>query len=83
MEQLPLKPAEAERRIYSITEINALARDLLESSFFDVWVEGEVSNLRSPGSGHLYFTLKDASSQLAAVLFRKCASNARCAPVAK
>ena len=70
LEQLPLKPAEETRRIYTVSEINALARDVLESSFYDVWVEGEVSNLRSPGSGHLYFTLKDPSSQIAAVLFR-------------
>jgi len=74
LEQLPLKPAEETRRIYTVSEINALARDVLESSFYDVWVEGEVSNLRSPGSGHLYFTLKDPSSQIAAVLFRSQAS---------
>jgi len=65
-----LKPIEGGRKIFTVSEINALARDLLESSFFDLWIEGEVSNLRSPGSGHLYFTLKDASSQIAAVLFR-------------
>ncbi|MCI0409827.1 MAG: exodeoxyribonuclease VII large subunit [Acidobacteria bacterium] len=70
MEQIPLKPLEQSRRVYSVSEINALARDLLESAYFDIWVEGEVSNLRSPGSGHLYFTLKDASSQIAGVLFR-------------
>ena len=64
------RPAEEGRKIYTVSEINALARDLLESSFFDVWIQGEVSNLRAPGSGHLYFTLKDASSQIAAVLFR-------------
>ena len=70
MEQIPLKPLEDSRRVYTVSEINALARDLLESTYFDIWVEGEVSNLRSPGSGHLYFTLKDASSQIAGVLFR-------------
>jgi exodeoxyribonuclease VII large subunit len=70
LDQLPLKPVGATRRIYSVSEINALARDVLESSFYDIWVEGEVSNLRSPGSGHCYFTLKDATSQISAVLFR-------------
>jgi exodeoxyribonuclease VII large subunit len=70
MEQIPLKPLEESRRVYTVSEINALVRDLLESAYFDIWVEGEVSNLRSPGSGHHYFTLKDASSQLAGVLFR-------------
>jgi exodeoxyribonuclease VII large subunit len=77
LEQLPLKPVEESRRIYTVSEINALARDVLESSFYDVWVEGEVSNLRSPGSGHLYFSLKDASAQIAAVLFRSQAAQLR------
>ncbi len=77
MEQLPLRPAQETRRIYTVSEINALARDVLESSFHDVWVEGEISNLRSPGSGHLYFTLKDAASQISAVLFRSQASQLR------
>lgn len=70
MEQLPLRPVEEGRKIYTVSEINSLARDVLESAFFDIWVEGEVSNQRSPGSGHVYFTLKDATSQIAAVLFR-------------
>jgi exodeoxyribonuclease VII large subunit len=77
VEQLPLTPAQETRRIHTVTEINALARDVLESSFHDVWVQGEVSNLRSPGSGHLYFTLKDASSQISAVLFRSQAAQLR------
>ncbi|MGO9245026.1 MAG: exodeoxyribonuclease VII large subunit, partial [Verrucomicrobiia bacterium] len=45
-------------------------KDLLEEKFPSLWVEGEVSNLRSPSSGHVYFTLKDANAQLAVVLFR-------------
>jgi exodeoxyribonuclease VII large subunit len=53
VEQIPLKPLEQSRHVYSVSEINALARDLLESAYFDIWVEGEISNLRSPGSGHL------------------------------
>ena len=77
MEQMPLKTLEAGRRVYSVSEINALARDLLESAYFDVWIEGEVSNLRRPGSGHLYFTLKDASAQMGAVLFRTQAAQLR------
>jgi exodeoxyribonuclease VII large subunit len=74
VEQIPLKSLEDARRVYTVSQINALARDLLESTYFDLWVEGEVSNLRSPGSGHLYFTLKDAGAQMTAVLFRTQAS---------
>ena len=70
MEPIPLKSVPAVRRVYTVSEVNALARDLLESSFSDLWVEGEISNLRSPGSGHLYFTLKDSATQVSAVLFR-------------
>jgi exodeoxyribonuclease VII large subunit len=60
-----------ERKIYSITEINAAIRDALESAFADVWVEGEISNCRRAPSGHYYFTLKDAQSQLRCVFFRQ------------
>ncbi|MDY7034338.1 MAG: exodeoxyribonuclease VII large subunit [Thermodesulfobacteriota bacterium] len=42
----------------------------LESNFYSVWVEGEISNLRSPSSGHRYFTLKDENSQMRTVIFR-------------
>ncbi len=45
----------------------------LEADFAEVWLEGEISNLRAPGSGHLYCTLKDQSSQIRAVLFRSAA----------
>src|SRR5262245_27697017 len=68
--QIPLKTLQPLRRVYTVSEVNALARDLLESSFSDLWMEGEVSNLRSPGSGHVYFTLKDSATQISAVLFR-------------
>src|SRR6266436_1188377 len=42
----------------------------LEDAFPAVWVEGEISNLRAPASGHAYFTLKDDTAQLRCVLFR-------------
>jgi exodeoxyribonuclease VII large subunit len=58
------------RRIYSVAELSLEIRNLLERQFPDVWVTGEVSNLRAAGSGHLYFTLKDATAQLRAVCFR-------------
>src|SRR5437867_2453260 len=58
------------RTLYTVSALTALLRVHIESAFSDIWVEGEVSNLRIPTSGHAYFTLKDASSQIRAVLFR-------------
>jgi exodeoxyribonuclease VII large subunit len=60
----------AERRVYSVSEITRGIRQLLEDRFPFVWVEGEVSNLRVPVSGHFYFVLKDANTQIRAVMFR-------------
>ena len=57
-------------RIQTVTEITKSIKGLLESGFNFVTVVGEISNLRRPYSGHLYFTLKDRESQLKAVMFR-------------
>ncbi len=62
------------KEILSITRLTEKLKSLLESSFGIFWVEGEVSNLRRPGSGHLYFTLKDEQSQIRAVMFRMTAA---------
>jgi exodeoxyribonuclease VII large subunit len=53
-----------------VTALTAALRDLLETRFADVWVEGEISNCRPWHTGHLYFTLKDAGAQVKAVMFR-------------
>jgi exodeoxyribonuclease VII large subunit len=53
-----------------VRDLTATIREVLEESFDEVWVAGEISNLRAPGSGHLYFTLKDATATLAVVMFR-------------
>jgi exodeoxyribonuclease VII large subunit len=58
------------RRIWKVSELTSRIRDLLEDEFPEIWVEGEVSNLHAAQSGHLYFTLKDAKSQLKCVCFR-------------
>src|SRR3989449_9334353 len=58
------------RTLYTVSALTALLRVHIESAFSDIWVEGELSNLRIPTSGHAYFTLKDAASQIRAVLFR-------------
>jgi exodeoxyribonuclease VII large subunit len=60
----------AEERIFAVGEINALVREMLEGEFPAVAIAGEVSNLRVPASGHVYFRLKDAAAQIAAVCFR-------------
>src|ERR1700733_3826344 len=67
LEPLNLAPR---RQVWKVSEVTAQIRVLLESEFADVWVEGEVSNLHPAQSGHLYFTLKDAKSQLRCVCFR-------------
>lgn len=54
----------------SVTDLAARIQDSLEADFDEVWVIGEISSLRTPTSGHLYFTLKDDRSQLRAVMFR-------------
>jgi len=59
-----------QRKIYSVSELSGEIRALFEREFPDVWVAGEISNFRPAGSGHLYFTLKDANAQLRAVCFR-------------
>ena len=60
----------AARRVWSVTELTVRVRDLLEAEFFEVWVEGELSNCRVWNTGHLYFTLKDGSSSIRSVIFR-------------
>ncbi len=56
--------------IFTVTQLTHQIKDLLEGDFPDVWVEGEISNLTVPQSGHAYFTLKDERSQVRSVLFR-------------
>src|SRR5712692_4023632 len=59
-----------ERKIWSVSELTERVRDLLAGEFFDIWVEGEISNCHLSQTGHLYFTLKDARSQVRCVCFR-------------
>jgi exodeoxyribonuclease VII large subunit len=58
------------RAVLSVSELTRRLQEVLEERFPAVWVEGEISNYRVYGSGHAYFTLKDAESQIRAVLFR-------------
>ena len=58
------------RRVLSVSQITAAIRSTIESQFCDVWVEGEISNCRTWHTGHIYFTLKDETAQIRAVMFR-------------
>lgn len=66
----PEQAVRDERPIYTVSRLNAEVRDLLEHGFPLLWVEGELSNLARPGSGHWYFTLKDESAQVRCAMFR-------------
>jgi exodeoxyribonuclease VII large subunit len=59
-----------ERRILTPSALNRLAHDLLEDALPSVWIEGELSNVSRPGSGHLYFSLKDANAQVRCAMFK-------------
>lgn len=69
MSQIPLNLV-PQRKIYTVAELSLTVKNLLETSYPDVWVTGEVSNFRAAASGHCYFTLKDASAQIKVVCFR-------------
>lgn len=59
-----------ERQVYSVSELNGIARLVLSTHFGTVWVEGELSNLATPSSGHIYFSLKDRDAQVRCAMFR-------------
>src|SRR5579884_1828499 len=56
----------AEPEVFTVSDLNRQIKGLLEKSFPFLWVKGEISNFKVPGSGHLYFTLKDEGSQVRA-----------------
>lgn len=66
--------------VLSVSELNQQVRLSLDASFNTVWVAGEISNFRTPSSGHFYFSLKDARSQIAAVMFRSANQQLRFRP---
>ncbi len=65
-----MQTAADSREIYTVSRLNRAAKLLLAEYFDVVWVEGEISNLATPSSGHCYFTLKDADAQVRCALFR-------------
>ncbi len=68
----PLKTASVppDRDVYSVSRLNQTARKLLEQGLARVWLEGELSNIARPSSGHMYFTLKDSKAQIRGAMFR-------------
>ncbi|QEY61515.1 exodeoxyribonuclease VII large subunit [Metapseudomonas lalkuanensis] len=73
----PFQRLGLDREVLTVSQLNQRARHLLEDVFPQVWVEGEISNLARPASGHLYFTLKDAQAQVRCALFRQNAQRVR------
>jgi exodeoxyribonuclease VII large subunit len=66
-----LFPTEQTRKVLSVSELTGQIRALLEKQIGQIWVGGEITNLRAQSSGHIYFTLKDAGAQLNCVLFNR------------
>ena len=71
---------EETRRIFTVAQLTARIRSLLEREFFEVWVEGELSNCKVWTTGHMYFTLKDRQAQIKGVIFRLPLSRLRFKP---
>src|SRR5713226_5931755 len=69
MEQILLQ-WEPVRKVFSVSELTARIRSLLDEEFSDVWVSGEISGVKLAASGHYYFTLKDEEAQVKCVCFR-------------
>ena len=74
------EPQPKQRRIWKVSELANQLRVEMERIFSDLWIEGEISDLRNASSGHLYFTIKDESAQFSVVLFRRQASLLRFRP---
>ncbi|WP_010484630.1 exodeoxyribonuclease VII large subunit [Pseudomonas sp. S9] len=73
----PFQRLGLDREVLSVSQLNNRARLLLEDVFSGIWVEGEISNLPKPASGHVYFTLKDRQAQVRCALFRQSAARVR------
>ncbi|WP_120993876.1 exodeoxyribonuclease VII large subunit [Stutzerimonas urumqiensis] len=73
----PFQRLNLDREVLTVSQLNGRARMLLEDVFAQVWVEGELSNLARPASGHVYFTLKDGNAQVRCALFRQNAQRVR------
>jgi exodeoxyribonuclease VII large subunit len=61
---------QSRQHVYQVSELNQKIKQLLEEALPFIWISGEISNFKTPSSGHCYFTLKDPHSQISAVIFR-------------
>ena len=73
----PFQRLGLDREVLTVSQLNQRARLLLEDVFPQVWVEGELSNIARPASGHVYFTLKDRNAQVRCAIFKQQASRVR------
>ena len=69
-DDLPTSTPPRNRRVFTVTSLTAAIRTMLETTYREIWVEGEISNARVWKTGHLYFTLKDTGAKINAVIFR-------------
>src|SRR3989339_1098442 len=76
---LPILPdtVTGRNKILTISELTRRIRNSLEQDYFNLWVVGEVSNVKKPTSGHVYLTLKDANAQLQSVMFKFIANSVK------
>ena len=79
-DQLGFQFRPPERRVWTVRALVSSVRSHIEREYSDCWVEGEISNLRIPDSGHLYFTLKEENAQIRVVMFRSSAKLLRFRP---
>lgn len=63
--------------VFTVSQLTTRIKTLLDNSFPPLWLEGEISNVRKPASGHIYFTVKDAGSQISGIMYRSNASRIR------
>ncbi|HXI02337.1 MAG TPA: exodeoxyribonuclease VII large subunit, partial [Candidatus Saccharimonadales bacterium] len=75
-----LSPPGSRARPLTVSDLNALAREMLEARFSSIYIAGEISNFKAHGSGHWYFSLKDSRAQISAAMFRFANRNVRFRP---
>lgn len=80
MTQPTVQPSPGQREVLTVSQLNREARAVLEGNFPLLWIEGELSNVARPGSGHMYFTLKDEFAQVRCAMFRMRNMNLRFRP---